>query len=643
MCGIAGIVRAQNNATHDQEIRNMTQALAHRGPDGWGIYSHDNVAIGHTRLSIIDLDSGQQPMSNEDGSIWITYNGEVYNYRELARQLNACGHQFKTRSDTETLIHAYEQWGDDFVKCLRGMFSFAIVDYRKRRILLARDRVGIKPLYYRIGKNYLAFASELSSLMKVHDGTPSGNCHALSLYMRFEYIPSPHTIYNHIYKLPPACYLVSDFNGSISRPVTYWQLQYQHNTSITDEQWLDRLDHAVTESVKAHLIADVPVGVLLSGGIDSTLIAMKASQLSSKPVKAFCIGFNDKSICELEYARQAAERCGLELESEIVTENSLHLLPDLVKHYGEPFADSSALATWYVGRLARRHVPAVLSGDGGDEMFGGYNSYLRWMSSASWYQAYDYFRQWPRLGIKWALGVAHRKWLQPNHQLLREWILRNSYMSRPERPNLWQEQFQQTMDVPADLFIETAEKARHLHRLDFAQFMDFHTYLPCDILTKVDVATMYHGLEARPPLLDNNIINLAANIPPHLRIRRLPDGTLTGKYILKRLLKDIFPPDFTFRKKQGFAIPTTEWFQHGNTASCMLNDMIDDPDSQLTKLFRPEPMRQATEQYQRSGLLWRLLVLGIWLEQNRNIDFNPHGSTHVNTTEILPAITAKAA
>ncbi len=639
MCGIAGIVRAEQTAIHDREIRRMTRSLAHRGPDGEGIFLHHNVAIGHRRLSIIDLDGGHQPMSNEDQSIWITYNGEIYNYRELADQLASLGHRFKSRSDTETIIHAYEQWGDGFVRRLRGMFAFALVDTRRRRVLLARDRVGIKPLYYRIGRNYFAFASELATLLHVHDASPNGDCRALDLYLQFGYIPSPHTIYQDIYKLPPASSMVVDFRGDAAPPARYWQFKYQPADSIREDEWIERLDHVLTESVKNHLIADVPVGVLLSGGIDSTLIAMKAAQLSDKPITAFCIGFHDKQVCELKFARQAARRIGIELESEIVDEDALHLLPDLVRHYGEPFSDNSALATWFVSRLSRRHVPVVLSGDGGDELFGGYQTYLKWLAAASWQQAYDYFRQWPRLGLQWAIGVAQRRWVQSGHHLLHDWI----NCSTPRRPNLWRKEFLTHVNQPSELFIETAEKALRLGRLDFAQFMDFHTYLPCDIMTKVDIASMYHGLEARPPLLDNNMIDLATTVPPRFRIKRTAGHEPVGKYLLKKLLGRDFPPQFINRNKQGFIVPATQWFQHGRQMAALLTDMINDPDGRMNQLFRPEPVLQAIHQAKRAGLLWKLVVLGLWLEQNRHVAFDPGDQASLQTGTPYTANLAQAA
>lgn len=629
MCGIAGILRwngQQQQQSRQLEIERMTKAVAHRGPDGEGFLLRGAVAFGHRRLAIIDPTGGHQPMPNEDETLWITYNGELYNFRELKYELEQKGHRFLTRCDTEVIIHAYDEWGPECVKRFRGMFAFALADFRNRRVLLARDHFGIKPLYYRKGADYLAFASELPALRQVDDSAPAGNLQAVDLFLRFQYIPTPHTIYRDVYKLPPASYMVIDFDGQAQEPVRYWDVTFQSKDGLTDREWEDRAEEVIHESVNAHLVSDVPFGVFLSGGIDSSLVASHMSRILQRPVQGFSIGFKEKEYSEIAYAEQAARACGIELHTETVEDDALKILPDLVAHYGEPFGDSSAIPTWYVSRLARSFVPMVLSGDGGDEAFGGYSSYDYWMETAPFLRAGRLMRSAPRDGF-YLMRQAVRKYLvNKTNNDLAHWQNCILYVREGGRRALWRPEYQGVITEGCEVFEEADRRARHWNRLSYAQYLDYQTYLPCDILTKVDVASMYHGLEVRTPLIDLRVVELAAQLPQRQRLRRNGSQTNIRKYLLKQVTGRTFPPEFIHRKKQGFAIPRPLWFLPGQQGRKLLDEVLLAPASRLHQCFNPIEVRAQIEahdkEHDNSDTLWLLLVLGIWLEQNPEVRFS---------------------
>ncbi|PYS84880.1 MAG: asparagine synthase (glutamine-hydrolyzing) [Acidobacteria bacterium] len=636
MCGIAGIVRWKKQPDSDAEIQRMTAAVAHRGPDGVGFYRRDGVALGHRRLAIIDPELGVQPMADEDKTVWITYNGELYNFRELKAQLKSKGHRFVTDCDTEVVIHAYQEWGVDCVTKFRGMFAFAIADFRQRVLFLARDHFGIKPLHYRVGNEYLAFASELSALRKVDDAPPTGSLQAVDLYLRYNYIPTPHTIYHEVYKLPPASYMVIGFDGDRSGPVKYWDVQFRSKNGLSERDWEERAEETIRDSVKAHLVADVPFGVFLSGGIDSTLVAWQMSEILKTPVRAFAIGFNEQQYSELAYAEEAARGCGVELHSEIVRDDALQILPDLVAHYGEPFGDSSCIPTWYVSRLAREHVPMVLSGDGGDEAFGGYWSYVNWMNADPILEARQLMRSAiqstrqlaPRAGFYW-LRKSLKKSLQTflkNGNELSEWQKLVLYIGEEHRRALWRPEFHNAMASSSEVFKNADVKARKWNRLAYAQYLDFQTYLPCDILTKVDVASMYHGLEVRTPLVDRGVVDLATSLPTLQRFRRDQSGKAVGKYLTKKVLGKVFPDEFIHRPKMGFGIPRAEWFYEGCSGRRLWDQVTVDESAPLYQFFKRDQVQALMDvhspKHDNSGALWLLLVMGIWLGQNPEISFS---------------------
>ena len=378
MCGIAGIVYLNGAIAGPEDISRMLELIKHRGPDGEGRLLRDNIAIGHRRLAIIDLNTGSQPMSNENGTIWITFNGEIYNYKHLREYLEKKGHIFRTQSDTEVIIHLYEEYNTDAVNHLRGMFAFVIADFNMKNLFLARDHFGIKPLYYRSQPNFFTFASELPALRKVENKPPIGDLRMVDIFLRFSYIPSPYTIYKDIYKMNPGEFILVSFNGDIIEKKKYWDSKFDYPEEQKKQVTIKEIESVLEESVSAHLVSDVPFGVLLSGGVDSSLVAIEMAKNLKDQVKAYTIDFNEEYFSERIYAEKIADQFNLNHTVKLVKEESIEILPDLISHFGEPFGDPSIIPTWYVAGMARKFVPMVLSGDGGDETFAGYGSYLQW-------------------------------------------------------------------------------------------------------------------------------------------------------------------------------------------------------------------------------------------------------------------------
>ncbi|HWB12521.1 MAG TPA: asparagine synthase (glutamine-hydrolyzing) [Pirellulales bacterium] len=623
MCGIAGIVRWGARPENGREIEAMTRAVAHRGPDGEGFFRREGVALGHRRLSIIDLEGGKQPMSNEDGNVWVTFNGEIYNYAELREELTAKGHRFATRSDTEVLVHAWEQWGEDCLHRLRGMFAFALVDFDRRELFLARDHFGIKPLVYRRGRDYLAFASELAALRNVEDETPGGRLDAVDHYLRFRYIPSPATIYREIFQLPPGFFVRASLDGRVGEPVRYWSMCFQPVAGKSDDEWRAEFDSVVTASVEAHLVADVPFGVFLSGGIDSTLVASKMADLLGRPVQAFSIGFDESDYSELDYARRAAATLGVELIHEVLAPDAAHLLPELVAHYGQPYADTSMIPTWYVARLARQHVPMVLSGDGGDEVFAGYARYAM-MEGLPFARELAALIRSPR-GVLWRtpLVIGAMRSLSAARQA-RYQVLCGVFL-RPEREQLWLREHRHHSRASCPAFDEAARRACNREGITYSQLMDFQTYLPDDILTKVDVASMCHGLEVRTPLVDRRVADFARSLPLAVRSRPSRGGRI-AKWISKEALRQKFDEKFINRQKMGFGIPEDRWLRRGTVVRELFDDLVTAEHSRLREWFDLDELRRRVARFDGAGHggtpLWLLLILALWREQNPHVSFS---------------------
>jgi asparagine synthase (glutamine-hydrolysing) len=626
MCGIAGILRWGERPVERPEIEAMTSALRHRGPDGQGVLIREPVALGHRRLSIIDLATGAQPMSNEDGQVWVTFNGEIYNYRDLARELSALGHRFASRSDTEVIVHAYEQWGTACVERFSGMFAFAVLDLVQRRLFIARDPLGIKPLVYRVGEGFFAFASELSALRAVEAPTPRGDPYAIELLLRYQYIPHPWTIYRGVRKLPPGSTLDLPLDAAAAavEPRRYWRFAFKPEPGRTAEQWESEVGDAVRGAVEAQLVSDVPFGVFLSGGVDSTVVAMCMAQTLEQPVEAFNIGFEEAQFSETHHAQQAARTLGIRLHTRTVRADAMAILPRLLKHFGEPFADSSAIPTFHVCELARERVPMVLSGDGGDETFAGYLNYAGWLRSAvgslargmlhspGRRQAHDLF--FALTAMRFARNWSRRT----------EWEGRLAFVPEFRRRELWRPQWRGQMAPPCEAFLDADAHADGLDRLSYAQHMDLHTYLPGDILTKVDIMSMSVGLEARPALLDHRVLDVAARLPAVHRARWEVDR-MQGKLPLKAMLRGRFDADFIERKKQGFSLPRALWFLPGHPVRECFEEQLRDPRSRLSSFFEPQAMRATldrhTPQRDESNTLWALHVLGLWLRDQSEVSF----------------------
>ena len=607
----------------------MADRLRHRGPDGDGVFSDEGVALGHRRLAIIDPSpTGAQPMTTPDGRYTIVFNGEIYNFKELRGDLTpgpspqlverggeSRGEAWRSSSDTEVILAAYAKWGEDCVTRLRGMFAFAIWDSVDRTLFLARDRVGIKPLVYVETAGGLAFASELQALHVTPDFDGGIDLFALDLYLHFQYIPAPFSIYRSVRKLPPGHTLTWDAKRGVRGPTRYWSLQFQPDRKIGEDEWLERLDAALRDSVRCHLVSDVDFGAFLSGGLDSSTVVAYMSELLDRPVKTFSIGFEHDSYDETRYAREVSRRFGTEHHEEIVRPDALECLPALARHYGEPFADSSAIPTYYVSRLARRHVPMVLSGDGGDENFAGYSTYAALAHAVrtpgdpvgrARHAAGNLLR---RAGLRPALPRAEDIWFGGM-----------GYFDASQRKLLWRAEHREVMAASRGWFDEQMGALPAGDLVTRFQAFDIAAYLPYDILTKVDVASMCHGLEVRVPLLDHEFMELAARVPPELKLRFHSDdrSASTGKYLLKRNAEGFLPKDLIYRPKKGFAVPVSEWFR-GPLAG-VLESMLDDSSPGLGGWFDVSYVRGLLGEH-RAGRdhgwrLWSLTFLGEWLRQN---------------------------
>ena len=560
MCGIAGVVSADGLRRDDPAlVRQMLTELAHRGPDDEHVISDAHASLGARRLSIIDLDTGRQPLSNEDGSVWVTQNGEIYNYVELRRDLEARGHSLTTAGDTEVIAHLYEDVGDRFVDHLRGMFAIALWDAKRRRLVLARDRLGKKPLYWRLHDGRLTYGSELKALVRDASLPREVDREALGLYLQYQYVPAPQTIYAGVQKLPPATVLT--WEGGAPRTHRYWSPAYEPKSYRTSEDARDACLELLRESVRLRLRSDVPVGVFLSGGIDSSIVTALMAEASPTPVPTFSIGFDDREFDELPYARAVATRFGTDHKEEVVTLDALELLPRLAYHFDEPFGDSSAVPTFRVAELARRHLKVVLTGDGGDEAFGGYRRY-RFQSAMS--------------RLSRVAGPANRTIASVAQKVLARTAAGTVLARRAEdwgtlaalAPDERYVTLMSTFGTDLRhrlLGGDTGEHDGYLGRVlmagptddvDRVMWADTLTYLPEDLLVKTDRATMANSVEARAPLLDHRVVEFAAALPARMKIRGR-----TTKFLLRQVARTLLPAGVIDRPKMGFDVPVNSWFR----------------------------------------------------------------------------------
>jgi asparagine synthase (glutamine-hydrolysing) len=567
MCGIAGIIRWDGSPVPEHDIRAMCSAIVHRGPDDEGVYLGDGVALGQRRLSIIDLEGGHQPLSNEDGTVWIVFNGEIYNYRELRRDLEQRGHVFQTDSDTETIVHLYEDQGARCVDRLRGMFAFAIWDERRHQVLLARDRLGIKPLYYAQQGNELIFASELKPILqlsRIPRAIDWGAAHHLFTFLS---TPSAASIVAGVAKLEPARTAVASRDTPRLHIEKYWDVEFRPNERASEAELVEQLRELLQESVTLHQVSDVPVGAFLSGGIDSSaVVALMATDHTAnltrpapRGLKTFSIGFAESAFDELQHARQIAAVFGTDHHDLVLKPDVVQIVEDLTWYLDEPFGDTSAIPTFMVSKLAAEHVKVVLSGDGGDELFAGYDKYVVEQRERPFDRVPGPLRAVAgAIGAVMPEGMTGRRFLR--HLALdgpRRYLDASSMFRSDEIRRLFNGDAAQRM-FRHDPLSESLASLRDYGDdwLAAVQYRDLHTYLPLDILTKVDRATMAHSLEARPPLLDHRLAEFAATIPARYRLR---GGTT--KYLFKQAMRGILPDAIIDRPKHGFAVPIATWLR----------------------------------------------------------------------------------
>lgn len=639
MCGIAGGMWSPESEPIAADIvRRMTDVLVHRGPDDGGLYDSrvSRVAVGtagavlgQRRLSIIDLGGGHQPLANEDESIWITFNGEIYNYREIQEGLRQRGHQLRTDSDTEAIVHLYEDYGVDCVRYLRGMFAFAIWDSRRQQLFIARDRLGKKPLIYRVESGRLWFASELKGLLQIPNSPRTVSARAIDDFLNYQYVPHPDMILEGYQKLPPAHRLV--FRQGQLEVGRYWSPPYAEDVATsqgipqkisTYEEGKKLLKETLTEAVRLRMRSDVPLGAFLSGGVDSTVICGLMQKLSNRPVKTFSIGFPVKSFDEREYARLAAKHLGTEHFEQVVEPSALQILPKLIWHYDEPFADSSAIPCMYLSEMTRRHVTVALSGDGGDELFAGYRRYQA-VRISGWLDHLPGF-------VRKALGsrviqsiptpVAQYSKLRRLKKLCsalgespeRRYLKWVSILDQERRADLYHPEFAarlQGIDA-ADFLLDAYRECPDRDFITRTTCVDVLTYLPCDILTKVDIASMAYSLESRNPFLDHHVVELAARMPIEWKL----SGNISKK-ILVETFAEYLPPEIQNRSKMGFGVPLDHWFR--NELREMVHDLLLDRKTLERGYFRPDEVRRLVAEHEgriwdHSHRIWSLLVLELW-------------------------------
>lgn len=570
MCGLAGLFDSRTHAPIDGDLlRAMTDSLTHRGPDDSGFFQAPGIGLGHRRLSIIDLSGGQQPLFNEDGSVAVVYNGEIYNFPELTRELEGLGHRFSTRSDTEVIVHGWEQWGEGVVERLRGMFAFALWDQNQETLFLARDRLGTKPLYYSmLAGGTLAFGSELKALMR-HPKLPRQiDPQAVEQYFAFGYIPDPKTIYHGVHKLPPGHVLTLQRGQETPRVSQYWDIAFEPDHAIDEATAVAELTDRLREAVEIRMIAEVPLGAFLSGGVDSSSVVSFMAAKSSEPVNTCSIGFGVADFDESGFAAQVAQLFSTRHRSQQVDPDSFDLIDRLAGFYDEPFADSSAMPTYQVCRLARERVTVALSGDGGDEVFAGYRRY-RWHGYEERVrQRLPYALRRPLFGLA---GMVYPKldWAPKRlrakstfQALARDsagaYFHSVSTLTDPMRRGLYSDRLRRDLQgyEARHLLEDIMRTAPADEPLDKAIYADFKTYLPGDILTKVDRTSMANSLEVRVPILDHHLVEWAARLPLSLRL-----SGREGKYVLKKAMEETLPHEILYRDKMGFAVPLANWFR----------------------------------------------------------------------------------
>jgi asparagine synthase (glutamine-hydrolysing) len=622
VCGICGIVYTDpERRVEPGLLESMTGVLAHRGPDDQGVWRQGRVGLGHARLSIIDLSPlGHQPMCNEDQTVWITYNGEIYNFLELREELQRKGHIFRSRTDTEVIVHLWEEEGPRCVERLRGMFAFALWDDRQQVLFLARDRLGKKPLFYARLPDRFLFGSEIKAILQDRDFRPEPDLTALHYYLTYQSVPAPFSAFRGIHKLPPAhSLLVKQGRGE---PRRYWKLSYRDKLTVNGARGEENLQEEIIarlrEAVRLRLVSDVPLGAFLSGGIDSSLVVALMAGIMREPVKTFSISFAQEEYDEARYARMVAGRYETDHHEFRVTPDARAIFPELVWHFDEPFADPAAIPTYYVSKLARQHVTVVLNGDGGDENFAGYPRYAKNGALNGQGGFFPLMRGW--LEDCWLAGLCPAPaslersrnviFLQPPFFFL---LLAHHPYSRTASGAALHGRYEGRHRGPSRLSADVG----HVPRSDARAFvdallnLDFEFYVPDTLMPKVDITSMAHSLEARAPLLDHHFLEFAARIPADLKLK---NGRLS-KYIFKKAAEPFLPPEVIYRPKMGFGVPTDHWFRHELRE--MVHDTLLSPRALGRGYFRRDFMEKMVRQHQNSEcnwqyVIWNLLMLELW-------------------------------
>jgi asparagine synthase (glutamine-hydrolysing) len=624
MCGIVGFINREGSGAMRPVLERMCDAIAHRGPDDDGFYLEGSAALGMRRLAIIDVAGGHQPIHNTDRTKWIVFNGEIYNYQQIRRELDIQGHQFYTNSDTEAIVHLYERYGVDCVQHLRGMFAFAIWDEIEKTLFIARDRVGKKPLLYSHQKNgELIFGSEFQALLQHPSVSREVDLDAIDSYLSYLCIPAPQTAFKAIRKLEPGHWLRWK-NGEIETR-RYWTPNFSKKIKISEEEAIEETTRILRESTKLRMISEVPLGAFLSGGVDSSTVVALMAQESSQPVKTFSIGFEEEDFSELKYAKRVAEYVGAEYNEFVVKPDAMEVLPTLVEHYGEPYADSSAIPTYYVSRETRKHVTVALNGDGGDESFAGYERYAAMKAAETYHRFPVALRKalietpvsfLPSSEIQKSRIRDVKRFLQaaslPKAERYFRW---SSTFNRDAKKEIYTEEFSRsTAGNNASHFLEEwLVRANGSGILDATLLTDQMTYLPNDLLVKVDIASMAVSLEARSPFLDHHLIEFAASLPESLKMR----GFQT-KSLLKKVAARLVPKDVIYRRKMGFGVPIGKWFR--NEMKDFVREVLLSERSLKRGIVKQGILEKYIEEHMsgkrdHAFQIWTLLMLELWFQK----------------------------
>ena len=625
MCGICGIIDYNKDVRIEESVlKRMCAALKHRGPDDQGIWINNggvSVGLGHRRLSIIDLSlAGHQPMSNEDNSIWVVLNGEIYNYHELREDLEEKGHKFKSQTDTETLVHLYEEYREFSVERLRGMFAFAVWDKTEQSLLLARDRCGKKPLIYSYQNGRFSFASEFHSLLESKLIKKEIDYRAVHYYLTFGYIPAPMTIFKNVFKVMPGHRVILKKRELLNQQ--YWSLDYSKKIKISESEAAEQIIALLKDAVRTRLYSDVPLGAFLSGGIDSSAVVALMSQICDKRVKTFSVGFQEQDYNELKFARAIAKRFDTEHHELIIRPKALEILPLLVERYGEPYAESSCIPTYYISKLTRQFVTVALNGDGGDESFAGYERYQAMLAA----QVYRSLPKIAKKGIRAAAGILPDAADQkntfrrikrffdgaelPDAQCYLRWI---SIINDNLKKHIYSDDFYRNIgsdQQPIEYISTFINSDPNLSLIDRILLTDVKTYLPYDVLVKVDIASMTNSLEARSPFLDHHLMEFAARMPAEFKIRHL-----VKKYLLKKAVGRILPSGNIKRKKMGFGVPVGRWFR--NDLKDFLKDVLFSEKALKRGYFNRDGLKRIFKEHTEnradySNQLWAILMLELW-------------------------------